>query len=76
MNYYFFFFIFQRSTFNLEKNKSICEGKFLVHLIQVTGSTHCGSVFQTMYITKRYIHKIEQIRKNLVCVDLRNFANL
>ena len=34
---YFFFCIFQRSTFNLEKNKNIGWGKFLVHFIQLTG---------------------------------------
>ena len=38
----FLFYIFQRSTHNLEKNKSICQGKFLVHSIQVTGSIQCG----------------------------------
>ena len=49
---YFFFFMFQIITFNLEKNKSICKGKFLIHPIQVTGSTYCGIVFQTMYTSK------------------------
>ena len=40
------FFIFQISTFNLEKNQ------FLVHLIQITGSTYCGVVFQAVYTSK------------------------
>ena len=46
------FFIFQKSTFNLEKKKSICLRKFLVHPKQVTGSSYCGIVFQTMYFSK------------------------
>ena len=41
--------VIQRSTVNLERKKSICQGKFLVPSIQVTGSTSCGIVFQTMY---------------------------
>ena len=39
--------IFQRNTFNLEKDKSICYRKVLVHTIQVTGSTYGAIVFQT-----------------------------
>ena len=35
-----------------KKSKSICEGKCLVHPIQVTGCTYCRIVFQTMYISK------------------------
>ena len=45
-------FMFQRSTFNLEKSKSICSESFLVEHIQVTGSTYCRIVFQTMHISK------------------------
>ena len=52
MNYYIFFYLFQRSTFNLEKNKSICWRTFFVQPIQVTWSTYCGIVFQAMYTSK------------------------
>ena len=38
-----------------KKNKSTCSGKCLVHPIQVTGSTYCGIVFLTMYISKLFI---------------------
>ena len=34
------------------RKKSICQGIFLVHPIQVTRSTYCGIVFQTMYTSK------------------------
>ena len=37
--------------FIMEK-KNICQGKFLVHPIQVTGSTYCGNAFQTTYTSK------------------------
>ena len=40
MDCYFFFYMFQR--------------KFLVHPIQVTGSTYCGIAFRTKYISKIY----------------------
>ena len=33
----------------IREKKSICHGKFLVHLIQVTGSNYYGIVFQTMH---------------------------
>ena len=46
------FFIFERSTFKLGKSKYICYVKCLVHPIQVTGSTYCRIVFETMYISK------------------------
>ena len=73
---YFFFFMFQIITFNLEKNKSICKGKFLIHPIQVTGSTYCGIVFQTMYTPQRYVHKLAKNLKNSVCISVKNFGHL
>ena len=48
----YFFFIFQRSTFNLEKNKRICCRKLFVHPIQVTRYTYCEIVFQTIQTGK------------------------
>ena len=43
MNCYYFFDIFQRSTFN---------SNFLIHLIEVTESPYFGIVFQSIYISK------------------------
>ena len=49
-------FWFSIIAFNMkllfEVKKSICYGKFLVHPIEVTRSTYCGIVFQTMYASK------------------------
>ena len=60
MDYYFFYIYIhiyrKRSTLNLEK-KSICQGKFLVHAIQVTEFTHCKTVFQC--ISQRYVHNLK-----------------
>ena len=38
-------------TFYREK-KSICQGIFLIHPIQLTGSNYCGIVFQLIYTSK------------------------
>ena len=51
----FLLFTFQRSIFNSKKKynnkkiKAFFRVKLLIHLMQVTGSTYCGIVFQTMY---------------------------
>ena len=52
-----------RSTFSLAKDKTICEEQFLFHSIQVTGSTYCEIVFQTLY-TSKILYNLEKDRKN------------
>ena len=64
----FHIYISHRSTFNLEKNKIICSGKFLVQPIQETGYTDCRTVFQTMHISQRHVHNLERNQKNSVCL--------
>ena len=48
-----FIYIFQRSAFKLEKNKSVCQEKFLVHPVQVTESTYYGIAFQTIHTSNK-----------------------
>ena len=52
MDYFLLFLLFQRSVFYLEKIKAFFKEHFLAHPIQVTESTYCRIVFQTMYIPK------------------------
>ena len=54
MNFFFFFFqfVFQRSNFNQKNTKTFVKEKILVHPIQLTRSTYCGIIFQTMYVSK------------------------
>ena len=47
----------------------------LLYLIQVTRSTFCGIVFQTMYVSKMCI-ALKEILKNSVYISVRNLANL
>ena len=45
----FFICICQPSTFNLEKNKSICQKQFFVHLVKVTAELFVKLFFQTIF---------------------------
>ena len=65
MDNQFFFSIFQRSTFNLEKKQKHLLRKILAHPIQVKESTDCGIDFQTTYIN--YVHNLERNWKKIVC---------
>ena len=57
--------------FHVRKNKSICQGKFLIHLIEVARSIYSGIVFQTMHTPQRHVHNLESNWKNYVCIGLR-----
>ena len=59
---YFFFHISEKY---LQLKTSICYGKFLVHPIQVPGSTYCGDVFQTTYTSKDMCITLKGIGKIL-----------
>ena len=50
MDYYFLFFYISEKYFQFRKKQKHLLRKTLVHPIQVTGSTYCHIVFQTMYI--------------------------
>ena len=68
MDYFFFCKIFQRSKYNSEKNKSICETKYFIHAVQVTG-------FFRLCMPQIFVHYLEKNQKNSVCIDV-NFSNL
>ena len=78
MDFFFlllFFWIFQRSIFNLEK-KAFVEENFFDHLEKVTGSTYHGIIFHFFFISQRCAHKLEKNWKNPVCIGVTKFANL
>ena len=74
MDYYFFFYISEKCL-QVRKNKSICQGKFLIQFIQVARSIYSGVVFQTMHTPQRYVHNLESDWKNSVCIGVKNFVN-
>ena len=49
---YFFFFISEKYLQFRKKKKRIYQRQFFVHSIQVTGSTYCEIVCQTMYTSR------------------------
>ena len=51
-NYLLFLFFREVLSIFFKENKSICQGQLFVHLTQVTGSTYCEIVFQTMYTSR------------------------
>ena len=54
-----YFFRCQKSTFNLENNKCICQGNCFVY--HVSGSTFSGIIFRVMCISSMYT----KLRKKL-----------
>ena len=52
MDYSFFFIYLKEVPPILKKTKAFVKEKFLIHPTQVTGSTFCGIVIQTMHISK------------------------
>ena len=66
-----YFFRFQKSTFNLENNKCICQGNFFVY--HVTGSTYSGIIFRAslkdIYNTLKGIGK-KQFILELILLNL------
>ena len=63
------FFRCQKSTFNLENNDCLCQGKFFVY--HVTGSTYSGILFGAMY-NSRYIQNFERDWKNAIWIRVSN----
>ena len=47
-----FFFRCQKSSFDLENNKCICQGKYFLY--HVTGSTYSRIIFRATYISWIY----------------------
>ena len=72
---YCFFFIFHRSTLNLEKKQKNLSGK-------VFGSLHTSNLvyllqkFFKVYISQKYVYNLERNWKNSVCISVKGFANL
>ena len=72
---YCFFFIFHRSTLNLEKKQKNLLGV-------VFGSLHTNNLvyllqkFFKVYISQKYVYNLERNRKNSVRISVKNFSNL
>ena len=68
-----YFLICQRSTFNLENNKSLCEGYFPIQL--VTESTCSKIIFQNNpCISQRHIQNFERNCEKSNSIRVDNFA--
>ena len=67
-----YFFGCQKSTFNLENNKCICQGNFFglqrnwIYLLQ--------NCFFELCVCQGYIQNFERNWKNSVCIRINNFA--
>ena len=72
---YCFFFMFHRSTLNLEKEQKNLLGK-------VFGSLYSSNLvcllqkFFKVYISQKHVPNLERNRKNSVRISVKNFANL
>ena len=72
---YCFFFIFHRSSLNLEKKQKNLLGV-------VFGSLHTSNLvyllqkFFKVYISQKYVYNLERNRKNSVRISVKNFSNL
>ena len=55
-----FFMLFQRSNFNLDKNKSICQELIFVHLAQSIGSTYCVNYFLYFFYFKFFFNFVSE----------------
>ena len=65
-----FLFIYISENYLQFRKRKHCYAKCLVYPIKVTGSTCCGMVFQTMYITLKRIAKVlflSVLRILLIC---------
>ena len=65
------FFRCQKSTFNLENNKRICQGNFFVYHNQ---DLLTPDVFFEPCIYQGYIQNFERNRTNSICIGVKNFA--
>ena len=56
-----YFFRCQKSAFNLENSKCICQINFFVY--HVTGSTYSTIIFQAKYISRIYTKLLKELGK-------------
>ena len=66
-----YFFRCQKSIFNLQNNKCICQGNFFVY--HATGPIYYRLFFQVC-IYQGYIQNFERNWNNSICIRVNNFA--
>ena len=72
----FYIYIFQRSTFNLEKKQKHWIRKIFDSTPYKKPDLLTAELFFRLIISQRYVHNLETNWKNFLCIGVKNFANL